>query len=446
MTQLFEGNPAQPLADNENDLVIRSAAADDCDALMAFNSRIHFFVPEHETTIATMTRDLMSGRLPGFQPGNFKLILEKSTGKIVSAMALIFQTWSYGGIPIKMGRPELVGTDPTCRGRGLIREQFRIFHALCRERGCLAQAITGIPFFYRQFGYELGLASEGGIAGALPLPAFAADADRFRIAPARAEDLVWIEELYQRGSERYLLTCPRDAQLWDYEMARKSPTNIHKVEVNAITTPGGGPVGFFMSHKGFGPVSEKAAFWYELLPGFEWQSVTPAILLYLATQGQDRAMQQGGQCVQVALRLGGLHPSYAIAQQWLPKRIDPGVWYVRVPDLPAFLRKVEPVLNKRLAASGWSGFSGNLKISFYKEGINLAIRDGIIDQVNPYTLETWEDADTAFPYLSFLQLLFGYRNLGELQYAYADCWCDAKIKGLMETLFPKMPSAIWGIA
>ena len=87
------------------------------------------------------------------------------TGQIVSALCLIPQTWTYDRIVFGVGRPELVATDPRYRRRGLVRAQMDVVHEWSRERGHLVQAITGIPWYYRQFGYEMALALAGGRAG-----------------------------------------------------------------------------------------------------------------------------------------------------------------------------------------------------------------------------------------------------------------------------------------
>ena len=85
-----------------------------------------------------------------------------------------------------MGRPELVGTDPDYRRQGLIRAQFEVLHQWSAERGELALGITGIPWYYRQFGYEMCLLRGGGRAGYRPqaptLPAGAAEP--YQVRPA----------------------------------------------------------------------------------------------------------------------------------------------------------------------------------------------------------------------------------------------------------------------
>ncbi len=60
-------------------------------------------------------------------------------------------------MPIKVGRIELVGTDPAYRRQGLIRQQMDAIHKRSAAKGEMIQAITGIPWYYRQFGYEMAL-------------------------------------------------------------------------------------------------------------------------------------------------------------------------------------------------------------------------------------------------------------------------------------------------
>ena len=111
------------------------------------------------------TRDLLSGAHPTFGVDDFTIVEDRNSGEIVSSMSLISQTWAYEGIPFGVGRPELVGTDPSYRARGLVRAQFEVAHEWSRQRGEHMQVITGIPYFYRQFGYEMGLELGGGRSG-----------------------------------------------------------------------------------------------------------------------------------------------------------------------------------------------------------------------------------------------------------------------------------------
>ncbi|MGW8249740.1 MAG: GNAT family N-acetyltransferase, partial [Anaerolineales bacterium] len=140
-------------------LLLRRSTAVDAEALVEFNASLHSDDgPEQpDERVAAWTRDLLTRPHPSFGVGDFTIVEDSSTGKIVSSLNIIPQTWSYDGIEFKVGRPELVGTRPEYRNRGLVRAQFETVHRWSAERGELLQAITGIPYYYRLFGYEMAL-------------------------------------------------------------------------------------------------------------------------------------------------------------------------------------------------------------------------------------------------------------------------------------------------
>src|SRR6476620_12558376 len=70
---------------------------------------------------------------------------------------MICEIWEDDGIVFPDGRPEIVATMPDFRNRGLIRAIFELIHARSAAEGQLAQGITGISYYYRQFGYEYAL-------------------------------------------------------------------------------------------------------------------------------------------------------------------------------------------------------------------------------------------------------------------------------------------------
>ena len=108
-------------------LVLRQATADDTEAAAEFQAQVHLPHTSAES-FRIWTRDLMTGALPGFQPGDFTLVEDTGTGAIVSILNLIPQTWSYGGVEISVGRIELVSTHPDYRRRGLVRAQMDAVH------------------------------------------------------------------------------------------------------------------------------------------------------------------------------------------------------------------------------------------------------------------------------------------------------------------------------
>ncbi|MEI6291472.1 MAG: GNAT family N-acetyltransferase, partial [Chloroflexota bacterium] len=121
--------------------------------------------------------------------------------------------------------------------------------------------------------------------------------------------------------------------------------------------------------------------------------------------------------------------------------------YIRVPDLPAFLNRIKPVLESRIQNSLIPGFNGELKINFYKQGLLLGFESGKLNIIDTWQPDSKNEGDVSFPNLTFLQVLFGHRTLDELKRSYTDCyWTGDRSRVLINTLFPKKPSLFLGIS
>ena len=438
------------LRDLGDGLILRRSTPDDAEALAAFNARIHSDAgPEHPSVgIAAWTQDLLTGDHPSFGVADFTIVEEARTGAIVSSLNLISQTWAYDGIPFGVGRPELVGTCPEYRHRGLVRAQFEVIHQWSAERAEQVQAITGIPWYYRQFGYEMGLNLDGGRLGYRPhIPLLqGGETEPYRVRPATAADLPCIAPIVEHANTRYRVTCVRDAALWHYEAFGKSEQNTTRAVMCVIDAADGASVGF-LAHPArlWGPT--QVAWVYELKPGVSWVAVTPSVIRYLHTVGEAHARRDKGEFGAFGFWLGRAHPVYDAIPGRLPYTRPPYAWYLRVPDLPGFIRHIAPALERRLATSVIVGYTGEVKLSFYRRGLRLAFHQGCLRASEAWQPTPNERGTAAFPDLTFLQLLFGYRTLEELRYAFADCWVENDAtQAVLEALFPRQDSDVWPIA
>ncbi len=450
MSDLYQG--VDILRNLGDGLILRQATVEDTTALAEFNAHIHSEskIGQPDLRIAAWTRDLMSGTHPTFQVGDFTVVEDTRSRKIVSAMNLISQVWEYQGIAFKIGRPELVGTLLEYRNRGLVRAQFEIIHQWSAERGEVLQAITGIPYYYRLFGYEMGLGLGGGHIGySAHFPVLPKEENEpYRIRKATLGDLNFLSTLYNRSTRRYLVRCIWTADLWKYELQGKSEKNINRLEWRIIETLDGNPIGY-LAHPFFCWGSMMPVSAYELLPGYSWAAVTPTVIRYLQSTGRTYLAQEDNQRQLDSFHfcLGSEHPVYQAIPEKLPKIRKPYAWYLRVADLSGFLRLISPALEQRLAGSSLAGHNGDLKITFYRSGVRLAFEHGRLIAV-----ETWKPTpvghvgDAGFPDMTFLQLLFGYRSFDELSYAFADCWCEDYALALLNALFPKHVTNLWPIS
>ncbi len=357
------------LEDLGDGLVLRRATRADTEALVAFDADIHREPGDEGPNpfIAAWVRDLMSGTHPTFEVGDFTIVEDTRTGAIVSSLNLISQTWSYGGVLFGVGRIELVGTRPELRRRGLVRRQMAVVHRWSAERGEFVQGITGIPHYYRRFGYEMALDLGAGWTGYRPhIPDLPAESDEaFRVRPATAGDIPFITALDEQARSRSLVSAVRDASLWHYELEGRSEER-YRFALRIIERPDGGLAGYLVHP---GELWGKRLFVeaYELAAGVSWLTATPSVLRYLRTTGESYAAQPGSRPFEgFTFYLGTEHPVYRAIPDRLPHTIPPYAWYLRVPDLPGFLRHLAPVLEGRLATSVATGHSGELLLNFYR--------------------------------------------------------------------------------
>ena len=441
------------LKDLGDGLVLRRAEPGDAQAIEAFNARVHhspggpFERREPHSGVAAMTRDLMSGGHPACRPEDFTVVEDTGTGSVVSSACLIEQRFSYGGVELRAGLPELIGTHPNYRRRGLVREQMAVLHAWSRERGHLMQAIAGIPNFYRRFGYEMAIwMGSGHRLFARDLPVMPSDGasseenteqDRlYRLRPATASDAPFLSDLDLRFVRRYLLSSPRDAANWRYDIAGRDPESDVFVQVKILERPAGEAVGY-VCHARDLSAGTLCVYAYELADGVSWLEANPFVLNTLAQAAEERPDS-------LTFSLGQSHPFYeAIPDPPLYDLDRDGsyCYYVRVPDLPAFLLQVAPVLEERLSNSVAAGHTATLELSFYSSGLRLEILHGRINRAEPWNPISENSGDAAFPDLTFLQLLLAHRSLEELSHTFPDCSPGrGDTQALLKALFPKRPS------
>ncbi len=437
-------------------LLLRNATIDDTEQLAEFVAINGGDLQEPEASTAVWTRALMEGNLPNFGPQDWTLVEHTPERRIVSTLNLISQTWSYGGINFGVGRIDAVMTHQEYRRRGLIRAQMDLVHQWSARRGEQVQSITGIPWFYRQFGYEFALTLNGGRGGyAQNVPYLSEDdTEPYKIRQAREEDLGLITHLYSKGMERYLVSCVRDKEMFTYDLnapiAKSTRWNVTCV----IESQSGESIGM-LRHGYRLRNGEMVAGIYELKSGTSWMSVTPSVVRYLSETGKIYATRQNKSYNgEFALSLGTDHPAYEAMGDQLPK-IErshiPAAWYIRLANLPKFVMHIAPVLEQRLVDSVAADYTGKLNIGFTTGGLRIFFLNGKLSAERRLPTqndlsETWDTVDALFPGLTFLQLLFGFRTLEDIEYAYPDCLITSvEARSVLKALFPKRPSMVYGI-
>ncbi len=428
-------------------LILRHATSDDADALADFNATLHGDDELDGMRVAAWTRDLLTRPHPTLRPDDFTVIEETTSGRIVSSLNLIPQTWTYEGIPFGVGRSELVGTLTEFRKRGLIRIQYEEIHKWCLERDLPVQAITGIPYFYRKFGYEMALNLEGGRFGhEAHVPKLKqGETEPYRLRPATLEDIPFMAKVYEQTQRRYPIVCLRTPEIWRYELDGRTEEHVNRLEHRIIEDSNGEPVGVLL-HPHFLIMSGACAFFYELKPGVSWLAVTPSVVRYLWETGPTYAKRDKKTSTSFGFLLGAQHPAYKTLGSKLPSYHRPYAWYMRVPDLPGFIRNIAPALEKRLAESIATGHTGKIRINRYDHILELIFEAGKLIGVEEKTRKASDYGDLGLPELTILQLVFGRSSFAELHASFPDVYYDNEEASiLLDILFPKKHSNVLGI-
>ncbi len=437
----------------DDGLVLRAARPDDADQLVAMNGALHA-EPDADGAddgIAEWTRDLFDLAHPTFRVEDATVVEETATGRIVSTVCTIPQTWCYDGEPLAVGRPELVATEAAYRRRGLVRAQFDVLHERSDAAGEHLQFITGIEWYYRQFGYEYALDLRPQPTLLLGGKPVVAD-ERWSVRPASLADVAFLVEVDSTASTRSGgWRCPRDAATWVLELSRRPGGNLAcEVLVIEECTPASGapePAGYMilqrMKWNGHLPVRA-----IELLPGRSWLGPTSAVLALL--EGRLREGEpsppDGRPPVGATLALPAEHPALRCARTHVAGAVGGSYGlYVRVADLVGFVRAVTPALERRIASSPASGLTGEVLLDLYSEGLRLSWADGRLLAAEPWRpVEGGDRLDAGMPRDVFLHLLLGNRSLAEQEAAVADCVVETDLGALaLEVLFPPMPLHTW---
>lgn len=437
--------------DLANGLILRWSTAEDTDKIAQLISHIFRSSAEEPANIhmADAVRRQMRGDYPLMGPGDYAVVEDtsKDNHPLVACTCLWRQDWQYEGIRFQIGRPEFVGSDPLYRRRGLIRSLLEMVHARSEAEGHLVQAITGIPHFYRQFGYEYALDLGGQRATPLSLIPGLKEGKQepYTLREATTGDISFIQACYNRRSADSVVWTPVPDQYWHYEIEawKANPERDRTSSTQIILDTENTPRGFLMTApRRWG--RDLPVWVLETAAGVNWLALMPPVLRALQIYGQQ--IPTGKPDVEalseISFMLGRTHPAYdALGQALAPRYEPPYAWYVRVRDLPAFLKSIAPALEKRLENSLVAGYTGELKLDFYRGGLRFTFSDGRLTTAEHWNVPIYDsNAGAGFTALIFLQLLFGHRSLDELRYAFPEVWANPDSAVVLNALFPARPS------
>jgi hypothetical protein len=397
--------------------------------------------------LCTWTQDLINHHPQTSHDDIFVVVDPAHDDRIVSATLLIPQTWRYEEIPIAVGRPELVGTLPEYRARGLVRTLFNAVHERSAALGHQIQTITGIPYFYRQFGYTMALDLDEMATFPLHVPADPPPdtIPDFTLRAATTEDIADLSRWHNEMAATRLVTELRSPEEWRHEVVgHNHKSSVAKSYLIVVNNDGMG-VGYI--ELGRNLFNRKKLYCYNYVIGQEASYLETFDDVMLAVRRY--CLTEHGECPHLMLFGPGAHPALyqLVVRRWGGSVRQHGYkWYVRVADPIAFLRHIQPVLERRLEGSGANRYTGELKVGFYNlSGIALHFERGRI--VDIITVQGKDGYDASFPWHLFWNIVFGDQTLDEIDAVVPDARAN-RTKGyvLLSALFPKKQSWVTGLS
>lgn len=269
------------------------------------------------------------------------------------------------------------------------------------------------------------------------------ESEPYDVRSSEEDDISTLIELYEQQRTKKLITRTRPESLWRFHVAEQDQGALGKA-FYTILDASEAIVGYYGTWADY-PFGRLIIRELNVKKGTSLNSILPTILRHISNFVEENSAHFGGfQPTSITFDLGydetQPHDVFGI----LNSKLTPyhgWTWYMRVPNLARFIQHIAPALNQRLGASDIVPYDDDLKISFYNKGIHLSFERNQLVKTeiwNPSDIE--EGYDAAFPDQIFLQLLFGYRSLKELRYAFPDCWTTHKSTLLLNTLFPKQTS------
>ncbi len=318
-----------------NGLVLRWSTPDDVERMAALSSAVFRDKIDDPPNVrnAAWTRDLGSGRHPLTTVDQGLLVEDPGTGLVVASMWLIPTAWSFAGIRFGVGRPESVASHPDYRRQGLVRAMFTAFHARSAAAGELVQAITGIPYYYRQFGYDMALELGGTRSVAFDdvPPRKDGETEPYHLQAATTGDLPFVMERYEHERRRSLVTSEIPAAYWRWMIDGVSVESGEGWTTLVMQNAAGTRCGFVLARK---------TRWGKTLgiqhivvcPGVPWPAVLPPVLR--ALRDHARTVPPNGrepvEPTRLGFMLGTAHPAYTVLRETLaPRQERPYAWYVR---------------------------------------------------------------------------------------------------------------------
>ena len=409
----------------------RIGSADDVRRCAEFNSR-------YNNKMEGATYECLHMFHPGLRWDESLYIENARSGEIAATVCLIPWEMDFDGVRLKTAQLEMVLAHPEYRKRGLAERLIKRFMEGLAPAGYDVSIIWGIPYYYRKYSYtycmygnEYVTLPAADIPGADENTAGSgAPGNHFALRKAAGSDAPALANFYNNSVRCNGIYLKRDAEYWRY-LIRDARHPVYMIDaIDCNNGRGNRTAGYII----YDQPSDKEIRIIECGVGNYADGLPVLQLLKKMCGGIIRI---GGEMDGALARLAR---SYGAVLEQKEQ------WLVRITDIPAFMMKIAPALEKRLASSGCAGITSTLVINTYKKAYRLVISEGRLVSCGDIGFRDYsmgaDGGDLCIPADALTRLIFGFRQLDQL----IDAWPDIAVKKsarlLIDVLFPGVPAYI----
>lgn len=375
------------------------------------------------------TCTLLLGEHKGMTGENFFLVEDTNTGEFLATICLIPWKMNFDGISINAAMLEMVLSHPEYRKLGLVKKLINQFLAQVDQQGFDISVITGIPYYYRQYGYTYGL----DLGTVESLPAFKIPEqkkeilEKYSLRKAESKDIGDLDRLYRVNTGNKNTYIERSPEHWRY-LIEKAKYDIRLL----LATESNSVLGYFMLKES---EDKKSITIFEgEVPNYEKGLIGLGLIKTEDTKEIVICSYTEDVLSKLAQNLGS-------------KTVRNTQWLVRTHDSVRFLNTIKPILEKRLEEGGCKGITTDVIVNLFRYAIKLKINEGKIEEIkNVGFVDSSmgsDGGDLCIPNDAFIRLLFGYRTVEELWDAWPDIVIKSERKHIIEALFPVLKTYLY---
>lgn len=307
---------------------------------------------------------------PCVEGRSWYLAEDRESGEIASACALIPWCWRMEGVPLKVAEMAIVGTGEKHRNRGLMRRLRTELMETVRDEGFDLVVIEGIPGFYDRLGFRYALP----LCSHVEVPLHAASTNMpegITVRPATPDDIPFLideDELFGKANS---ISSVRKKEHWSYMLNEGQETECGSDFLIFQDRDG---------EKGYARIA-RHGFGEGLIVSEVSETLSRRMAVGLLCHCRRLAEERGKPYIRL-----DLHPEAPLSRLALESGAIaevPYAWQVTIPDRQRLLTRMAPVLEKRLAAGAFRGYSGEVRLDFFADSLDLVWRNGRLEEVRP---------------------------------------------------------------